>query len=213
MKISKFVQTAKNTGQCIVIHAAGEIYLSNGNAIYKASELPNMNGKSQIAAVLDIEPKKLKKITIMETSYTSRDDICGYDLSDGTTVGEMEIEKMETAAVVNGNIYAAFRCNNGEITFFSEDLLAPIKDRIKDESTYTSYAARTHAKGFKYIIIKDGFEVLAAILPVKILNEDYMDNLRIFYDKCCSQYNLEQMREHAELEEMNIPEAEAENNE
>lgn len=64
MKISKFVQLIKNTGQCIVIHAPSEVYLSSGHSIYKAHEFPDITGRSQIAAVLDIEPKKLKKIQI-----------------------------------------------------------------------------------------------------------------------------------------------------
>lgn len=57
MKISKFVQTIKSTGQCIVIHTPGEIYLSTGYSIYKATEFPDITGVSQIAAVLDIEPR------------------------------------------------------------------------------------------------------------------------------------------------------------
>ena len=44
----------------------GEIYLSNRKAIYTAPEIPDITGTSQIAAVLDIEPKKLKKIVVHE---------------------------------------------------------------------------------------------------------------------------------------------------
>lgn len=191
MKISKFVQLIKNTGQCIVIHAPSEVYLSSGHSIYKAQEFPDITGRSQIAAVLDIEPKKLKKIQIEEERCKSREDVFGYNFSEGSVTGEMEITKLETAAVVDGNIYAAFRCENNELIFFDEQLLAPLKDRIKDEGAYLNYTVRMHPKGHKYIVVKDGFEVLAAILPVNVLSERYLKSLREFSTMCMDQYELE----------------------
>lgn len=191
MKISKFVSIIKSTGQCIVIHAPSEVYLSSGYSIYKASEFPDITGNSQIAAVLDIEPKKLKKIHIEEKHCLSREDIIGFDLSEGTIAGEMEITKLEVAAVVDGNIYAAFCCKNNELIFFDEQLLAPLKDRIKDGEAYLNYTARIHPKRYKYIVVKDGFEVLAAILPVKVLSEKYLKSLREFNAMCVDQYELE----------------------
>lgn len=193
MKISKFVQIIKNTGQCIVIHAPSEVYLSSGYSIYKASEFPDITGKSQIAAVLDIEPKKLKKIHIEEKHSLSREDILGFDLSEGTVAGEMDITKLVVDAVVDGNIYSAFCCENNELIFFDEQLLAPLKDRIKDGEAYLSYTVRIHFKGHKYIVVKDGFEVLAAILPVKVLSERYLNCLRKFTAMCESQYDLEHL--------------------
>lgn len=201
MKISKFVQIIKETGQCIVFHAPGEIYLSTGHSIYKASEFPELTGASQIAAVLDIEPKKLKKIHINEERCQNRENISGYDLSEGTIDGEMEISKLETAAVVDGNIYTAFRCKSNELIFFDEQLLAPLKDRIKDEEAYLNYTVRTHPEGHKYIVVKDGFEVLAAILPVKVLSEKYIRKLRAFYIQCEEQYKWDQVNEEQENEE------------
>lgn len=193
MKISKFVSIIKSTGQCIVIHAPSEVYLSSGYSIYKASEFPDITGKSQIAAVLDIEPKKLKKIHIEEKHCLSREDILGFDLSEGTVAGEMDITKLAVAAVVDENIYAAFCCKNNELIFFDEQLLAPLKDRIKDGEAYLSYTVRTHPEGHRYIVVKDGFEVLAAILPVKVLSERYLHCLRKFTAMCESQYDLEHL--------------------
>ncbi len=173
MKISKFVQTIKSTGQCVVIHAPGEIYLSNRKAIYTAPEIPDITGTSQIAAVLDIEPKKLKKIVVHEEHCKDKANILGVDFNEYTP-DELEVSKMNVAAVVGENIYAAFLCrNNGEMIFFDESLLAPIKDRIKKEDAYIDYTARIHPKGYKYIIVKDDIEVLAAAriwLEIKDVN-------------------------------------------
>lgn len=66
----------------------------------------------------------------------------------------MDITKLEVAAVVDGNIYAAFCCKNNELIFFDEQLLAPLKDRIKDEEAYLSYTVRIHPEGHKYIVVK-----------------------------------------------------------
>lgn len=191
MKISKFVQLVKNTKQCLVIHTPTEVYLSAGESIYKASEFPNISGTAQIAAVLDIEPKKLKKIRITEEQSKSREDVNGFDLSAGTTAGELEISKLTTAAAVDGQLYTAFRCGDNELVFFDEQLLAPLADKIKSEEEYLNYAARTHKEGYRYIVVKDGFEVLAAIMPVKVLSPAYMDQLRMFYHMCEQQSRIE----------------------
>ena len=215
MKISKYVQTIKNTGQCIVIHAPNEIYLSTGHSIYKAPGIPDITGISQIAAVLDMSPEKLKKIYVEERYCDSRAGICGYDLSE-TPVEDIGTTKLDVAAVIRGNTYAAFRCDDGEMIFFDEQLLSPIKDKMKDEAGYLDYVTRIHPAGHKYLAIKAGFEVLAVILPVKILSEEYMYHLRNFYYNCADQYKREkekQAPDHITGQEENIHQEAAEDNE
>lgn len=213
MKISKFVQTIKNTGECIVFHAPGEIYLSNGKAIYTAPEIPDITGMSQIAAVLDIDSKKLKKLFVKEDHCKDRANINGIDLSEYPR-GEIKVSKMDVAAVVDENIYTAFLCHdNGEMLFFDESFLAPIKDRIKKEDAYIGYTARIHPKGYKYIIVKDGIEVLAAILPVEVLSEKYIKDLREFYIRCADQYQGQQAAAITKAAEQGIQEEVTENDE
>lgn len=213
MKISKFVQTIKSTGQCAVIHAPGEIYLGTGYSIYKAPELPDITGMSQIAAVLDVDPKKLKKIHIEEYHCEDRADMRGFDLSESPH-GELEVSRMDVAAVVGENAYAVFLCNdNGEMIFFDESLLAPIKDRIKKEDAYIDYTARIHPEGYKYIVVKDGIEVLAAILPVKVLSEKYINDPREFYIRCNEQYTWQQSDAIIKAAEQGIQEEVTEDNE
>lgn len=213
MKISKFVQTIKSTGQCAVIHAPGEIYLSTGYSIYKAPELPDITGMSQIAAVLDVEPKKLKKIHIEEYYCKDKANILGFDLSE-CPHGELETMPLDIAAVIEGNIFKVFVCrDNGEMIFFDESLLAPIKDRIKKEDAYIDYTARIHPTGDKYIVVKDGIEVLAAILPVKVLSEKYIKDLREFYLRCDEQYKWQQAAAITKDAEQGIQEEVTEDNE
>lgn len=50
-------------------------------------------------------------------------------------------------------------------------------------------------------MVKDGFEVLAAILPVKVLSKKYIEKLRMFYVQCIEQYKWEQCGQEQENEE------------
>ncbi len=201
MKISKFVQTVKSTGRCIVYHTPGEIYLGTGASIYKAPEIPNMTGDSQIAAVLDIDHKKMKKIHLEEKFCESRADICGIDLGEAPCT-QIDITKMDVAAAIDGKIYETFLCHdNGEILFFDGALLAPIKDRIKDEDAYINYTVRIHPKGYKYVVVNDGYEALAAILPVKVLSDKYIKALREFYLRCDEQYKWQQATKENSIQE------------
>lgn len=201
MKISKFAQTVKSTGHCIVYHTPGEIYLGTGASIYKAPEIPNMTGDSQIAAVLDIDHKKMKKIHLEEKYCESRADICGIDLSEDPCT-QIDTIKMDAAAAIDGKIYETFLCHdNGEILFFDGSLLAPIKDRIKNEDAYINYTVRIHPKGYKYVVVNDGYEALAAILPVKVLSDKYIKALREFYLRCDEQYKWQQAVAAAEGED------------
>ena len=53
MKLSKFANLVKNGGRCAVLHVAGSgIWLSTGTAIYRATELPDMEYGAP-ASVLD----------------------------------------------------------------------------------------------------------------------------------------------------------------
>lgn len=55
MKLSKFVKRAKSESYCMVIHADDSgIWLGTRSALYNATELPEMEGKEQVGAVLDI---------------------------------------------------------------------------------------------------------------------------------------------------------------
>lgn len=49
MKLSKFANLVKAGGRCAVLHVEGSgIWLSTGTAIYRATELPDMEGSEQV---------------------------------------------------------------------------------------------------------------------------------------------------------------------
>lgn len=115
MKISKYAAIIKKSHYGVVIQTPDEAYLATDGSIYKAEGIPNMSGRDQIGAVLDIEPKKLKKIHIQEEHSKGKDDICGFNLEDEPAALEQDAEKLESVVAVDGNFYATLVCKGGEI--------------------------------------------------------------------------------------------------
>lgn len=198
MKVGKYVRLIKKKGYGVWINSNdGEVYLATGASIYKAPGLPCVSGDSTIKAVLDIDQKAAEKILLKEEYANSVSDVIGYDLSDFGAAGESEAKRMKVAAVIDGAIYSALQYNGVEIIFYDQELLAPLQDKLndKDGSAYISYAVREHKKtGHPYIVIKDGFQTLAAIMPVAVLSDDYISELQDFQLMCIDQLQRDKAR-------------------
>lgn len=197
MKISKYAALIKKTHYAIVAHMPDEIYLGTGASIYKAEGIPDMSGREQIGAVLDIEPKKLKKIQIEEKHSREKSNIWGLNLEDAPAASEQDAERLETVAVIDGNCWAALAYDAGKMIFFDESLLSPLADRLnnEDRKPYIKYAVRYRDDGSRYIVIKDGLETLGAILPVKVLTDRYIDILWEFCSMCEKQLRREDLEQ------------------
>lgn len=198
MKVGKYVRLIKKKGYGVWINSNdGEVYLATGASIYKAPGLPCVSGDSTIKAVLDIDQKAAEKILLKEEYASGVSDVIGYDLSDFGAAGESEAKRMKVAAVIDGAIYSALQYNGVEIIFYDQELLAPLSDKLndKDGSAYISYAVREHKKtGHPYIVVKDGFQTLAAIMPVAVLSDDYISELQDFQLMCIDQLNRDKAR-------------------
>lgn len=197
MKISKYAALIKKTHYAIVVHMPDEIYLGTASSIYKAEGIPDMSGREQIGAVLDIEPKKLKKIQIEEKHSREKSNIWGLNLEDAPVAPEQDAERLETVAVMDGVCWAALAYDAGQMLFFDESLLSPLADRLnnEDRKPYIRYAVRYRSDGSRYIIIKDGLETLGAVLPVKVLTDRYIDKLWEFCQMCEKQLRREDLEQ------------------
>lgn len=51
---------------------------------------------------------------------------------------------------------------------------------------------RKTAGGAPYVVIKDGFEVLAGFVPLKVITKQLLEDLSEFESACVSQYMREQ---------------------
>ena len=180
MKLSKFANLVKNGGRCAVLHVAGSgIWISTGTAIYRATELPDMEGSEQVRTVLDMTADAWKKVYLTEDWPESVSNVLGLNLAPYAQ-GEQDTEKLKVAAAPNGLWCSACRCKvDGELIFYNEAYLAPLAEEIK-KSEYIYYTARQTEAGQRYLVVHDGMDVLAAIMPMNILKEEYINDLAEF---------------------------------
>lgn len=197
MKISKYVKLVKNGGYCAVIHVEGSgIWLGTRTALYRATELPDMEGEEQVRTVLDMPEKAWEKVHLEEKWFESVRGVFGLNLADYED-GEQDTEKLKVIAAPDGLWCDCRRCvNDGELIFYQEGMLSPLAEQIKD-SGYIRYTVRKMENGHRYLVVHDGFEVLAAIMPVQIATEKYLADLSEFQALCTEQFCRE--RERAEF--------------
>jgi hypothetical protein len=201
MKLSKFANLVKNGGRCAVLHVAGSgIWLSTGTAIYRATELPDMEGSEQVRTVLDMTADAWKKVYLTEDWPESINNVLGLNLAPYAQ-GEQDTEKLKVAAAPNGLWCSACRCKvDGELIFYNEAYLAPLAEEIK-KSEYIYYTARQTQTGQRYLVVHDGMDVLAAIMPMNILKEEYINDLAEFQALCMEQFYKDKERREAVIEE------------
>ena len=102
MKLSKFANLVRNGGRCAVLHVEGSgIWLSTGTAIYRATELPDMEGSEQVRTVLDMTADAWKKVYLTEDWPESVSNVLGLNLAPYAQ-GEQDTEKRKVAAAPNG---------------------------------------------------------------------------------------------------------------
>ena len=114
----------------------------------------------------------------------------------GTTVVLLIPARTDTA-YFHDYIYgkAEIRFLRGRLHFEDEDgnrlPPAPFADVVKT-SDYIQTVVRKTAGGAPYVVIKDGFEVLAGFAPLKIITKQFLEDLSEFESACVSQYMREQ---------------------
>ena len=194
MKISKFAKLVKNSGYCYVAHVAGSgIWLGTNVAMYRATELPEMEGREQVRTVLDMSEKDFKPVHLVELWPDSLGNVSGMDLS--PYAKEQQTEKLKVITAPKGIWCACRQCKeDGELFFYDEGLLLPLMDEIK-KSDYVSYTVRRSTNGSLFMVVHDGMDVLGAILPIKIVTKAYLSDLAEFEALCTQQYYRDQERE------------------
>ena len=200
MKLSKFANLVKNGGRCAVLHVAGSgIWLSTGTAIYRATELPDMEGSEQVRTVLDMTADAWKKVYLTEDWPESVSNVLGLNLAPYAQ-GEQDTEKL-SSPIKTADTRPPCRCKvDGELIFYNEAYLAPLAEEIK-KSEYIYYTARQTEAGQRYLVVHDGMDVLAAIMPMNILKEECINDLAEFQALCMEQFYKDKERREAVIEE------------
>lgn len=199
MKLSKFANLVKNGGRCAVLHVAGSgIWLSTGTAIYRATELPDMEGSEQVRTVLDMTADAWKKVYLTEDWPESVSNVLGLNLAPYAQ-GEQDTEKLKVAAAPNGLWCSACRCKvDGELIFYNEAYLAPLAEEIK-KSEYIFREA--HNRDMPYLIEETEYGSPRLLFPSEDAVREYQEReelkewVRVAagWDKI-GRYTLEQLR-------------------
>lgn len=208
MKLSKYVKLVKGGGYCMVAHVGDSgIWLGTRSAIFRATELPDMVGEEQVRTVLDMPEKAWEKVHFDERREGTVKSIFGMNLSDYAD-GEQDTEKLKVMAAPDGLWCDCRRSmDDGELIFYREAMLSPLAEQIK-ESDYIRYTVRKMESGQRYLVVHDGFEVLAAIMPVRIVTEKYLADLSEFQALCTEQFYRERARGEFAAQETEEPDAE-----
>ena len=180
------------TNITMVIHADDSgIWLGTRSALYNATELPEMEGKEQVGAVLDIDSKAWEKMFFDEKYAETGGAAFGMNLTDADPL-EQEARRVPLEMFYKGmGLVGLMYGNAGELIFYDSALIAPIADVVKN-SDYIQTVVRKTAGGAPYVVIKDGFEVLAGFAPLKIITKQFLEDLSEFESACVSQYMREQ---------------------
>lgn len=161
---------------------------------------PDMEGSEQVRTVLDMTADAWKKVYLTEDWPESVSNVLGLNLAPYAQ-GEQDTEKLKVAAAPNGLWCSACRCKvDGELIFYNEAYLAPLAEEIK-KSEYIYYTARQTEAGQRYLVVHDGMDVLAAIMPMNILKEEYINDLAEFQALCMEQFYKDKERREAVIEE------------
>lgn len=113
---------------------------------------------------------------------------------------DIRTKKIEVAAAYEGMYATALLCDDGELVFYDEAQLAPLADVFK-ESDYVETAVRVGPADRRYVVIRDGFDTVAGIMPVEIVSKEFLGDLSTFQTQCTEQYLREESRA-ARLAEM-----------
>lgn len=103
---------------------------------------------------------------------------------------ELPAEELELQVNYKGVQATALRCTNGELLFYDSRMAAPVSDVMRD-SEYVQTVIRKRRSGQRVIVIKDGFEAIAAIMPMKVINSAFLKALSELDSACVEQYERE----------------------
>lgn len=193
MKLAKYAQIAKREGCCSLLNVAGDgVWLATRSAVYRASDLPQIESGEEMRAVLDLTEKDWKKIYYKTNECESLDNVLGMYLRNYDEQ-EAYAKKMQMQAVYKGRLATGLLCSDGELVFYDESLLGPVAKEI-DDSDYVETVVRKYATGQRYVVVKNGFEVIAAVMPLNIVSQEYLEKLAEFEVYCTQQFAREKAR-------------------
>lgn len=190
MKLSKYAKLVKRTGELILLRVdnAG-VWLGTGTGLYRCEGVPETIDVGTIQVLLDFDEKTKERVHAMVEDNMDPGDVYGMDICDFNSE-EQHVQRYGFAINYKGTYVNVMICENGDLLFVDETLLAPVSD-ILEKSEYAQLTARKARNGERYLVVKDGMITVAAVMPVKFLNQEFFADLQDFEGRCASQLQQE----------------------
>ena len=165
MRLAAIAKNIKASGVCGV-HYVGplrEVWIMTAHGIYRLNGYPKPIDRDETAMMFGIGPKTMENIAYNDFTDEDATWLEGYNLTDSVE-GEIRLVTMDIDVSIHGQELRLLTDEQKNvIAIATADDLAPLQGEFAS-SAYMAFYLRTSSQGEKYIVIKDGFSVRAAIM-------------------------------------------------
>lgn len=174
MKLKKLAALCKRTGTLWMVSRGSVLFAGTDMALYRLpGTLPLIHKPEELMAVLGYSDKEAEKLYIKNDKYNELLKNGGPCLDDAWE-GERICDESHFDLVAGESVLHGLECDDATMGFIDNDLLDPIVD---DVSSYTEFYRRQMPTGKYYYVIKDGVDLLAVIMPMQVLNDEFAGRL------------------------------------
>ena len=171
MKVRKIIKLCKDRRQVQTVMHEGTQWIGNGSSLYPLYRAP-LFGKEELCYAYDINEKQSS-----EMMYRELQEIEGFSLKDYEET-ETEAQGLPIAINKMGYTLLPFKTEEG-IYFVDRKYLEP----FGDEDEVRLYK-RNRPDGAVYFVAKAGFVILGIIMPVDIIKDDFVAEMKSLYSEC-----------------------------
>lgn len=165
MRLAAIAKNIKASGVCGV-HYVGplhEVWIMTAHGIYRLNGYPKPIDRDETAMMFGIGPKTMENIAYNDFTDEDATWLEGYNMTDSVE-GEIRLVTMDIDVSIHGQELRLLTDEQKNvIAIAAADDLAPLQGEFAN-SAYMAFYLRTSSQGEKYIVVKDGFSVRAAIM-------------------------------------------------
>lgn len=182
MIIKNIAAICKKSKQIRITENDGIQWVGNSYAMYPLYNLPCLD-QNNVYTIFDFNEKQKNSTVFInnELKNICLDDICEK---------EVGLEPNGECIIHADSILKSFKCSLG-IAFIDMAYLKPLKDAENGLLFYERFINDS----VSYIAVKSGFMLLAVIMPVDVINEDYIEKTENFLNACKLSYENKLLRE------------------
>ena len=182
MKLTKLGKLAKsqNTLTLYKIGDNVEEWAATASSAFALIGVPYMETAEDLATICDVDDVRKEVMQLRTEMQAGWKLTGGLDLS-STAPGDSPAEKVRIRLVVHGTTLTALLAEDGRLGFVDEKLLEPIRDRLG--GSYIRWVQRPTGLHDWCYIIKDGFDVIAALMPYPVERADLAEVLQDMADR------------------------------